>query len=224
MQAIDLGSRRQRYLVVVLAGLYPALWLVALTKILGSQFLARWALLPATAIFVISAVGTLATARAGASTAGRPAWSRLGVYLAWGWLIPYCVISLGAIAAFEYLWPAFGVLVLPALLFLALPLAREQFLAVAFVSVATAGLYLLLAIDASVLWTSKLTIAMAVSAGPFWTLAAYLGLYEHLVQARTDTSGAKREPWIALASALLGVLLFFALIAGVVMLAVSSLQ
>ena len=224
MQAIDLGNRKQRHLVVVLAGLYPALWLVAFTKILGSQLLARWALLPAGAIFVISALGTFATVRAAASTAGRPAWSRLGVYLAWGWLIPYCVISAGAVAAFEYLWPAFGILVLPALLFIALPLAREQFLAVAFVSVAATGLYLLFAVVASVVWTSKLTIAMAVSAGPFWTLAAYLGLYEHLVHARTDASGAKCEAWIAFASTLLGVLLFFALIAGMVMLAVSSLQ
>jgi len=132
--------------------------------------------------------------------------------------------SAGAIAAFEYLWPAFGILVLPALLFIALPVAREQFLKVALLCVAIAGLYILLVVDAGVVWKLKLTIAMAISAGPFWSLGAYLVLYEHLVHYRTVSAGGKHETRIASAFSILGILIFFMLAVGVVIFAMTGLQ
>ena len=224
MQAIDLGSRTQRRFVVVLTSVYPALWLFALLKVLSSDALTRWAVFPALAVFLISALAGFSVVRAGASAAPIPAWSRFGIYISWGWLIPYCLISAAAIAAFEYLWPAFGILVLPALLFIALPMAREQFLKLTLCCVVIAGLYILVVVDAGVVWKLKLTLEMAISAGPFWSLAAYLVLYEHLVHDRTAAVGAKREARIASALSILGILIFFMLAIGVMILAMTGFQ
>ncbi len=222
MEAVDLGSQRQRRFVVALACGYPALWLIGITKMHGSMTLAAWAILPSLAIYLFSALGAFATLRASGSGTPARGWSRFGIFLSWGWLIPYCLISAGAIAAFEYLWPAFGILVLPALLFLASPVAREQLPRVALVCVAIAGLYILLVVDAEMVWKLELSLVLAISAGPFWSLAAYLVLYEHLVHPQPGAERATRGSWAALAFSILGVSIFCMLAFGVMILAMTG--
>lgn len=224
MTAIDLTSPSQRRFALTIAAAYPLLWLFGIGRVERSPLVSPWALVPAFVLFVPSAIGAWTTIRARGDVAHPPGRLRMGLYLSWAWLVPCCAITSGAIFAFQSLWAPYAVLILPALLFLVWPTARERFLLVALASLALAGLLIGVEFAAGLVWKTKLALAMALSAAPFWSLAASLCLAQHLVRAPYEGRAARREGRLALVWGLVGIALFFVLVAVLALIAVAGLQ
>jgi hypothetical protein len=223
MEAIDLTRRNQRYGLLILTIPYPAIWLIGLANSL-SFHLPTGAVAIAFPAWLVSAAGAFAVIRRARAGRVPSRIQRYAIYTALGWLVPCCVIAMMAVSAFESLWHALAILTLPAPVFLFLRVGRERFLVCAAVCVSLAWLMLLASSEAPLSFNTRLLIPLALTAGPFWSLAAYAALYEHVLHCRTSEPDEKHEIAVAFVVSALGILLFFGLALGFVILAVSSMR
>ncbi len=224
MEAVDLTSRNQRYGLLVLTVLFPSIWLIGLGNTLSFRVSTDAAAMATFPAFLVSAVGAFAAIRS--ARAGRPAsWiQRYAIYTTWGWLVPWCVITTMSVSAFGSLWPALAILALPAPAFLFFRMGRERFLVCAGICVVLAWLTLLASSEAPLSFDTRLLLPLVLTAGPFWSLAAYAALFEHVLHSRTSEPDGKHELKVAFVVSLFGILLTFSLLLGFVYLAVSSMR
>jgi hypothetical protein len=223
MDSVDLTSRNQRYGLLALTVAFPALWLIGLPNVFDPVASTRFATLPAFPVFLVSAAGALAAILRARS--GRPASSiqRCSIYIVWGWLVPFCVIAVMTVSRFDSLWPALVILAVPAPAFLFLRIGRERLLLWLVGCVALAWLALVTSSEAPFSFNARLIVPLILTAGPFWSLAGYAALFEHVVHTRAHEPDGGREIWLACLVSLLGILLFFGLLFGLVALALSGM-
>jgi hypothetical protein len=224
MQAIDLTSRRQRYAVLALTVVYPAIWLIGLLSTLSGGAFPKFAALPAFPVYLASAAGALASVLR-ARSGRRASWiQRYAIYLMLGWLVPLCMLAAQAVSGFISLWPALAILTLPGAAFLFLRAGREHFLLFAVGCIALAGLALFVTSETPASFKARLLIPLVFTAGPFWSLAAYATLYEHVLSDRRIEPGGARETAIACTVTLVGIAIFFGLIYGLILLSMSGIR
>ena len=224
MEAIDLTSRSQRYSLLFLTIPYPAIWLIGLANSLSFRVSPEFAVLPTFPVFLVSAAGAFAVIRRARAGRTPSRIQRYAIYTTWAWLVLYCVITTMAVSAFQSLWPALAILALPAPAFLLLRVGRERFLVCAAMSVSLAWFVLLVSFEATLSFKTRLLIPLVLTAGPFWSLAAYAVLYEHVFYSRTIETDGGREVIVALVVSLIGILLLFGLGLGFVAIEVSSIR
>lgn len=224
MQAIDLTQRGQRRAVMALTVVYPLVWLLAFANLFPSVTVSKFAAVPAFPLMLVSAGGAFSVIRG--AHRGRPAsfFQRSTIYLAWGWLVPFCLISFAAVSGFAWLWPALAILILPALVFLLVPAGRERGLLTVAGCITLAGLALWLSSAAEVSFKARLLVALVLTAGPFWSVAGYAMLFEHVLQERGREPDGTREGRMALAVCLIGIGLFIAAVFGMGLIAVSGFR